>query len=53
MERNRISAGGNRIPGKDKVRQVLQPSGTDCIIQGKRRHSDTGYAKAARAGGRV
>ena len=44
---------GNRIPGKDKVCQVLQSARADFTFQGKCRYSDTGYAKTACTGSRV
>ena len=42
--------GGRGIPGKDKVRQVLQPAGTDGHVEGIGGHSDGGSVKTPRAG---
>ena len=43
--------GGHRLPGQNKVCQVLQPTGTHGYIQGNGGHSDSGYAQSACAGG--
>ena len=42
---------GHRLPGKNEVCQVLQPSGTHVYVQGNGGYSDSGYAESACAEG--